>query len=146
MNNRTTNPPLPCPECGFALFHPIGSFPGSCLGLYDDSRFPGRTILMANSHADHIEDMNEPDYLQFMLDIKSAVRILKQATGSKRINVSILGNTESHVHAHLIPRYPEGERYPGKSPWNDPRPHSVLSKSDKEVMVSAIRELLDSRF
>lgn len=144
MNTKMTNPPLPCPECGFALFNPIGPLSSSYLGLYDDARFPGRAILTANSHADHLDEMSESDYLGFMLDVQRAVRILKQATGVNRVNVSILGNAESHVHAHLIPRYSETERYPGKSPWNDPRPHMVLPNTEKEMVVATIRELLNA--
>lgn len=143
MNTKMTNPPLPCPECGFALFNPIGALSSSYVGLYDDARFPGRAILTANSHADHLDEMSESDYLDFMLDVQRAIRILKQATGANRVNVSILGNTESHVHAHLVPRYPEIEYYPGKSPWNDPRPHSVLLETEKAALIATIRELLN---
>lgn len=116
-----------CPECDFSLFHPVGSFEVSNLGIYSDARFPGRSILMLNTHYDNIKLMPEKMYLQFCLDIRHAVGMLQKATGSSRINVSILGNSESHIHAHLIPRWPGREMYPGKSPWNDPRPQTPLT-------------------
>lgn len=62
-----------------------------------------------------------------MEEIQQSVTLLKQITGSDRINISFLGNTVPHMHAHLIPRYPHNEQYPGKSPWNDPRKLTKLN-------------------
>jgi diadenosine tetraphosphate (Ap4A) HIT family hydrolase len=117
----------PCSECGFSLYNYVMSFGVSHLGIYNDNRFPGRSILLLDKHEEQVDEMDEELYLAFCGDIRKAVKILKEATGSQRINVSILGNTESHIHAHLIPRFPENEEFPGKSPWNDKRTHLPLS-------------------
>lgn len=61
---------------------------------------------------------------------------LKTVTGSNRINFSILGNMVSHVHAHLIPRYPELETFSGKSPWNDPRKLTSLSEEEEQDLIN----------
>jgi len=131
-----------CPECGFSLFHPVGSFTVSRLGIYSDARFPGRSILVLNHHEENVDIMPEELYLNFCKDIRTAVALLKKATDSERINVSILGNTEPHVHAHLIPRWPEKEELPGKSPWNDPRPYEPLLAEDLNKIKKTFTELI----
>lgn len=133
----------PCVECGFSLFHYVGSFAVSHLGIYSDSRFPGRAILALNCHEENVDTMPEETYVQFCKDIRTAVSILKKATGSERINVSILGNSEPHVHAHLIPRWPENEALPGKSPWNDPREYQPLLDDELEAIKDKLIALIN---
>lgn len=131
-----------CPACGFALFHPVASLEVSHLGIYSDKRFPGRSLLISDLHYDDISEMPEREYLRFCNDIRRATEALKILTGSGRVNVSILGNTESHVHAHLIPRYPENELFPGKSPWNDPRQQEPLTTAEIADMSEKLAGIL----
>ena len=128
----------PCDICDFELWLPIATLNVSTLSLYSDSRFPGRSILKLNRHVDALEDMEDSLLSQYMSDVKTAVNALKTVTGSKRINFSILGNTVSHVHAHLIPRYSELETFPGKSPWNDPRKLTSLSEEEEKDLIARI--------
>lgn len=121
---------MACQECGFALFNPVRELSVSEVGVYNDTRFYGRSIVLLNNHYESLENIPEEEYISFFADVRAMVVVLKKVTKSQRINVSVLGNTEAHVHAHLIPRYPEKESLPGKSPWNDPRPHSVLNDGD----------------
>lgn len=116
-----------CKECGFGLFIPLATFAVSSLGLYSDSRFPGRSILSLNHHYEDMVDVPEDILNSFMNDAREAMVAIKKATGCARVNFAILGNRESHVHAHLIPRYPENEEFPDCSPWNDKRNKEELS-------------------
>lgn len=122
-----------CDVCNFELWLPVQALEVSTLGIYNDDRFPGRSILALNEHENLLEDLQEETLFDFMIDIQSAVRAIKQATGSPRVNVAILGNRDPHVHAHLIPRYPHKEVKPDSSPWDDPRNKGQLS--DEEVRV-----------
>lgn len=113
--------------------------PVSTLGLYDDARFRGRSILMLNKHYENIEDLPVSLSSAYMEDIKLYVKVLKKALNVERVNVSILGNTVPHIHPHLVPRYPDQEQFPGKSPWNDPRPLSLLDAEDKSALIEEMR-------
>lgn len=130
---------IPCPACSFEVFNPVMILPNSDLGLYNDIRFPGRCILSFRKHEEHLEDMNSADVVLFMEDVKTSINAIKEATGVFRVNFAVLGNTENHVHAHLIPRYPENEKHPGKSPWNDIREHAELDAERKQVLIQRIR-------
>lgn len=127
-----------CDVCGFDLWLPIASLESAHLGLYSDSRFPGRCILSLSHHRDHYEDLPGDEALDFTAAIKNCVQAIKTATGVDRVNVAILGNAESHVHAHLIPRRPESEPRPNSAPWEDTRPKTKLSSDQQDQLIKAI--------
>lgn len=129
-----------CAECGFALWHPVLQLSVSTLGLYDDARFPGRSLLMLNDHHTHYEDVPLSLLIDFQQDIQGAVRAIKATTGSSRVNIAVLGNAEPHVHAHLIPRFPDNEELPSKSPWDDPRPKTPLGEHLMHDLITALRD------
>jgi diadenosine tetraphosphate (Ap4A) HIT family hydrolase len=56
-----------------------------------------------------------------------------------RENVSILGNSEPHLHAHLIPRYEEPVRVFGMT-FTDPRPHHHYKPYEKTTVPDEILE------
>lgn len=117
-----------CPDCSFELYYPVSQLEVSNWGIYDDARFKGRSIVSLQSHYTDLTQIPEEPFNMFMADIRKAMNILQLTTKCTRVNLAILGNTVNHVHAHLIPRYPNQEENPGKSPWNDPRPHQSWSK------------------
>lgn len=132
-----------CAVCGFGLWIPILRMTTSEIGLYSDTRFPGRCIVTLRDHFDHLSDVPALELMTFMEEIQFSVDAIKNATTCSRVNVAILGNAESHVHAHLIPRFPEEESLPNKAPWEDPRPKKPLSQSDEDLLVEKIRAGLE---
>lgn len=132
----------PCQDCGFQLFLPIAETETAVLGLYNDGRFVGRCILAMKEHYDSMVDVPTSYMNAFIEDSKAVMEKLNLLSGVSRVNFAILGNAVSHVHAHLIPRYPENEQYPHKSPWNDQRELSSLSDDDTKALVKYIHTLL----
>ncbi|WP_341935267.1 hypothetical protein MRBLWO14_000906 [Microbacterium sp. LWO14-1.2] len=116
----------PCMTCGFELWEPIATSTHGKLGLYNDDRFPGRCILAFPQHADSLESLPMDSMMGFLRDIQIAMRAIRLATGARRVNVSILGNRDPHLHAHLVPRWPDREEFPDCSPWNDRREKGQL--------------------
>ncbi|MFJ4224282.1 HIT family protein [Microbacterium sp. NPDC089695] len=129
----------PCLACGFELWEPIVTSTHGKLGLYNDDRFPGRCILAFPQHVDSLESLPMDSMLGFLRDIQVAMKAIRLATGARRVNVSILGNRDPHLHAHLVPRWPEREARPDCSPWDDPREKGMLSADRVEELKDAIR-------
>ena len=131
-----------CLECGFLLWEPIAVSAHSRLGLYNDDRFPGRCILALHGHYASLDALPPEVLIGFMSDVQTAIRAIQIATGAARVNTAILGNRDPHVHAHLIPRYPEHEEFPDCSPWNDPRKKGKLgglrARSIKERILACL--------
>lgn len=128
--------------CGFQLWRPLAASDGINVGLYDDARFPGRLIVSLQSHYDSLEEVSGSDTVIFFQAIKEVMKVQRSAMRADRVNVAILGNQESHVHAHLIPRYRDSEPMPDKSPWDDPRARCVLTKGRRDAIESLLRDSL----
>jgi diadenosine tetraphosphate (Ap4A) HIT family hydrolase len=131
-----------CSECGFALWNPVCQLDVSFLGIYNDARFPGRSILALNEHIEHWEDIPSSLLAAYAADSQKAIRAISRVARVARVNLAVLGNTDAHVHYHLIPRYPESESLPNKSPWNDPRPQEKMDRLAVDKLVLEIAEQL----
>ena len=132
-----------CETCDFDVWNYVGKMNSSYACLYDDARFPGRMIIALHEHYENLETVPSEMLSRFMADIQKAIIAIKEVTGVDRVNFAILGNTVPHVHAHLIPRYPDMEELPGKSPWNDKRPVTFLEESVKQALMKKLQERLD---
>ena len=132
-----------CLHCRFELYKPIATLDYSTIGLYNDARFPGRLLQpFTKRHVEALEELTVSEVTGFITEVQKISRILKEVTKSPRINVAFLGNSVPHSHAHLIPRYPNREVFPGSSPWNDPRRLSVLPDKEIEGLVARILKRL----
>ncbi len=133
-----------CSHCGFALWLPVASLNVSTLGLYDDARFPGRCILALNEHAEDFALMSDDLAFDFILDARLAARAIAEAMAVPRVNYAILGNAEPHVHFHLIPRNPDVDPVPNRSPWNHPDPVRKLDGNLRNGICERIAAALDA--
>lgn len=126
-----------CPQCAFELWTPLAHAGPVLVGLYDDGRFPGRLIVSLVDHYDHLEDVPPAEVGPFMTNVQNAVRAQRSALDVTRVNVAVLGNQVSHVHAHLVPRRSTDAR-PMSAPWEDPRPRQQLDERHKEDVLARL--------
>ena len=133
--NETT---FECGTCSFKLWLPIKNLEVSTLGLYDDSRYPGRCLLVFNEHIENFEELDINLAACFIKDIQKAAKAIKRAIMADKINYAILGNAEPHLHVHLIPRKKEGDPIPNRSPWNHPEPCSKLPLNKRDFIIKEI--------
>jgi diadenosine tetraphosphate (Ap4A) HIT family hydrolase len=131
-----------CGTCGFKLWLPVARLQVATLGLYDDARFPGRALLMFDDHVEHLEDVSPEQACAFLEDARAAARAIKLTARSPRVNYAVLGNTQPHLHWHLIPRQPRSEPAPQRPPWEDPRPLEPLGADDVTRFLERLRDAL----
>jgi len=131
-----------CSVCGFELYHPIGRLRFTSVGLYDDDRYPGRSIVVLREHREHLDSLEPNELAAFMGDVQQVSRALRAVTGASRINFAVLGNTVAHLHAHLIPRVRGGDPVPNSSPWDHPQSAGALEPDTRIALVERIREQL----
>lgn len=118
-----------CSVCGFAVRQPVAVLSASNAGLYPDSRYPGRVILSLRPHYEHLDEVPAPLAMMFLADVARVSRALRGVPTITRANVSVLGNREPHVHAHIIPRR-DTDTNPGKAPWDTDAVNVGLSDED----------------
>tara|TARA_B100001146_G_C16042014_1_gene374029 strand:+ start:211 stop:639 length:429 start_codon:yes stop_codon:yes gene_type:complete len=134
-----------CLVCGFQLWNPVASLPNTLVGLYDDARFPGRCLVSYRTHLDDLTEFTPEQMAQFMTESMRVSRAIKTVTGCARVNFAVLGNAVQHVHAHLIPRYPDTEDLPHRAPWSDPRKQIALPDNDKQRLIHQIQQQIEPR-
>lgn len=66
---------------------------------------PGYCLLLPDPVPAHLNDMREPEQIQFLTDMARFGNALLQVTNALRINYEMLGNQEPALHCHLFPRY-----------------------------------------
>lgn len=131
-----------CLTCGFKLWLPVVRLRTSYLGLYDDARFPGRSLLVLADHVEDLTALSQKTACEFLEDARDSARAIQSITGSPRINYAILGNTEPHLHWHLIPRQPDAEDRPQRPVWEDPRPAAPLGADEVTRLIGQLRSTL----
>lgn len=136
-----------CEVCDFALFHPLGEWGVTAVGLYDDARFPGRLIVAYRvGHEERFEDTSEAVSMAFLHDVKRVARAIRIATDCERVNLAILGNAQAHLHAHLVPRRPSQEPEPTKAPWSDPRSPESLEEPARQRLSADLWTAITEQF
>lgn len=92
--------------------------------LCDFQYFHGYTIFLSKSHVTELHDLgsNRKVFLEEMAIVAEAVI---KAFKPKKLNYELLGNSDTHVHWHLIPRY-----------GNDPKPETAIWAIDYSVRCS----------
>ena len=113
--------------------------PSGWVALCNMQYLRGYTILLADPVVASINDLDRlqrAEYLGYMTLIGDA---LLEVTDAYRINYCILGNSDSYLHAHIIPRsMSEPEKFRTGLPWSYPKKlvDAVLFdlKRDKQLM------------
>ncbi len=140
MNRPVRRTPNPCGKCGFTLHNPVAILSVSNVGMYDDARYPGRLIVTLRRHYEHLDELRAETTNMFMADVQKCSRILRKLEGVTRVNVAILGNRESHVHAHVIPRY-AGEVNSDRAPWDGAPAHEPLGEQRRDATVALLKSM-----
>lgn len=134
-----------CSTCGFDLWLPLAALSVSTLGFYNDSRFPGRCILVLNEHYDELADLPDDLTVSFARDTKRAGHAVGVATNASRVNYAVLGNTVPHVHCHIMPRFVEPlDPNPTRPIWESPLPRGTLSDDNVSRISNEILAVLNT--
>lgn len=130
-----------CPTCGFRLGEPIASLDVSDLCFISDHRFPGRCVLTLHEHATELFEASTSARRSFAEDMSRAARAIKLAVNAFKMNYEILGNSDPHIHCHLIPRQRD-EPNPRAPAWLHPLAQTDLDAESAQRVKARIRELL----
>jgi diadenosine tetraphosphate (Ap4A) HIT family hydrolase len=120
----------------------------STLFLYREQRFRGYCILSFSAwDATSLEALSDEEYQQFFMDLRMASNAVRSALSPDHMNYELLGNSNPHLHWHIIPRYKTDPRW-GRPIWEEWPRHEfklnryTLAEQEYVLLVEQIRAQL----
>lgn len=71
----------------------------------DFQYFYGYTIFMSKTHTDELYKLAKEEQKLFLEEMVIVAEAVAKAFHPVKMNYELLGNSDSHIHWHLIPRY-----------------------------------------
>jgi diadenosine tetraphosphate (Ap4A) HIT family hydrolase len=145
------------PACGIcAMIDRIkaGAFPDfiaelkSCYVILGDQQFyRGYCVLFAKLHATELYLMPADDARLLFDEMRLVAEAIAAVVKPWKMNYECLGNSEPHVHWHLLPRYETDEMRHGPI-WLRPESERkvTLAEDDRRSLLGSIRHQLAIRF
>lgn len=101
----------------------------------------GRLILACDAHIPKIADLSQEKAASFFLSVHKVTQALTRVYNPDQINIGMYGDTVTHVHCHIVPKYRDEVDWNGVFQMN-PQPPVRLSDEETEKAILAIREAL----
>jgi diadenosine tetraphosphate (Ap4A) HIT family hydrolase len=145
------------PACGIcAMIDRIkaGAFPDfiaelkSCYVILGDQQFyRGYCVLFAKLHATELYLMPADDARLLFDEMRLVAEAIAAVVKPWKMNYECLGNSEPHVHWHLLPRYETDEMRHGPI-WLRPESERkvTLAEDDRRSLLGSIRHQIAIRF
>jgi diadenosine tetraphosphate (Ap4A) HIT family hydrolase len=73
---------------------------------FDQKKYPGQSLLILKDHYDHLHSAPVELLQDVVPEISRLTTAILKAFGGFRANHMSLGNQVTHVHWHVVPRYP----------------------------------------
>ena len=97
--------------------------------LGDHQYYKGYTLLLSKIHTNELHKLKNEVRTQFLLDMAITAEAVYKAFKPNKMNYELLGNTDSHLHWHIFPRYKDDPK-PDVPIWIIPR---LIRSSDKNI-------------
>lgn len=84
--------------------------------------YEGYTLFLCKKHVFELHELVEPCRTTFLQEMATLAEAVYRAFKPVKLNYELLGNTDRHLHWHLIPRY-----------THDPNPTQPVWSIDKQI-------------
>ena len=92
---------------------PVADWMLSRVLLMNDARYAWLVLVPRRKNAVELFDLSEADRALLIEEVARAARLLKEVSGSSKINVGALGNLVAQLHVHVVARNPGDPAWPG---------------------------------
>jgi diadenosine tetraphosphate (Ap4A) HIT family hydrolase len=155
----TSGNPASTPSCGIcAMIDRIkaGTFNDfiaelkSCYVILGDQQFyRGYCVLLAKIHATELYLMPDDDACLLFDEMRLTAEAIAEVVKPWKMNYECLGNSEPHVHWHLLPRDVNESAAMKRGPiWLRPESERkvMLDENDRSALIASLRKELAVRF
>ncbi len=106
--------------------------------LNPDQLFRGYTFLALRWHAEQLHQLSDRDRKLFLKDMTTIGTAIVTALNPDRVNYELLGNSQAHLHWHIVPRYVTDPMW-GRPIWAGSRTRKRLTQEAYSQLASSIR-------
>lgn len=108
--------------------------------LFKEQSHKGRVVVAHKKHVSEIIDLDKNEREGFIEDIAKVSKAIHKAFSPKKVNYGAYGDTGSHLHFHLVPKYEDEFEWGGVFAMNPKR--VTLSDSEYAEIIEKIKENL----
>lgn len=87
----------------------IGDLENSQLYLFKEQSHRARVIVASKKHVSEIVNISDEERDAYFSDIAKVAKAIHKIFKPKKINYGAYGDTGSHLHFHLVPKYEDDE-------------------------------------
>jgi diadenosine tetraphosphate (Ap4A) HIT family hydrolase len=113
----------------------------SQLVLFKEQSKKGRCIVAFKDHASEIVDLTEEDRNAFFADVNKVAKAIHKAFQPDKVNYGAYGDTGSHLHMHLVPKYKDGDEWGSTFEMNPGK--TFLSDEEYKEIIDLIKANLE---
>lgn len=106
--------------------------------LNRDQTHRGRAIVALNWHTEELFQLTDDERNEFAKDVAHAAQTLMEVFHPDKINYAIYGDTVSHLHFHLVPKYKTDADW-DDSFVNNPSEPVKLTDDDYQKLIQDIQ-------
>jgi diadenosine tetraphosphate (Ap4A) HIT family hydrolase len=129
----------------------VKELPSGYVVLGDYQYYNGYTLLLSKTHTDELHKLTPKDRSQFLEDMALTAEAVYKAFQPNKLNYELLGNSDSHLHWHIFPRYkddPQADRTVWVTPYSirsAETPSEGKINELKDKLLTEINKLMEVR-
>ena len=124
-----------------AIMFYVGEMKASTLYLFKDQSHHGRCVLALRDHKKELFECEAQERMDYAEDLARASQAVKELWGCTKLNLASFGDSNPHLHFHIVPKYEGGFEFGGNFTITNPEPLH-LSDEEYQSMITALKEKL----
>ena len=124
-----------------AIMFYVGEMKAGTLYLFKDQAHRGRCVLALKEHKKELFECGAQERADYAEDLALASQAVKELWGCTKINLASFGDSNPHLHFHIVPKYEGGFEFGGNFTITNPDPVH-LSDEEYQSMIGALKEKL----
>jgi len=124
-----------------AIMLKVGDMKAGTLYLFKDQAHKGRCVLALKDHKKELCECTDQERADYMEDLARASGAVKELWGCTKLNLASFGDSNPHLHFHIVPKYEGGFEFGGNFTITNPDPVH-LTEAEYEEMIAALKEKL----
>ncbi len=136
------------PNCGYCMEGDVLGAYGikicdletSKLVLFKEQSHRGRVIVAYKEHIGDITLLSDEQRNAFFADVAKVSGVLQKVFSPDKVNYGAYGDTGSHIHFHLVPKYKDDFEWGGTFAMNPAQKY--LSDSEYSEIIDLIKKNL----